>query len=565
MKLTPILALCSAVLLAGCSGLPTNNRYSAAPLPAPEYKAGELNRESLYELLSAEMAGQRGLFPQALAGYKHQAQLTADAGVAERATRIAQYMRDPDEILDTAQLWIKADPDNAEPYQVAASILLHREDFEQALPLLEQAMQKNQTQTLALIDTRVGQMPENAISAYQQLIERQLVRDPESADLHRSNGVLLRKQDKQEQALAAFDQAQKLAPRQLDILVQKADLLRAADKPAEALKTVNSGLKLYPADRQLLLLATQLQFDAKQNEAGTANALQLIEDYPNEPQLHLYLALLMMDADQAEHAERVLGDLLRTNPVDTTPHFYLGHLAEKRDDREAAIKHFLSVNGGPKLLPAFGRISALLDSAEHQQRMQQISADGRARYPQIRLQLFVFEAEWLHSYDLTETALAVLEEALASYPTDINLLYTRAMLIESTDFPQAEKDLREILKQDPENALALNALGYLISIYTERYEEALELVSKALKLNPDDAATLDSMGWVLYLLQRTQEALPYLQQAYDLLPEPEVTGHLIEVYHALGQTERARTLLEQSLTSNPDSHHLQDVAEKLGF
>lgn len=565
MKLTPILALSGALLLAGCSSFTNNNRYSVAPLPAPEYKPGELNRESLYQLLSAEMAGQRGMFPEALEGYKRQSRLTGDPAVAERATRIAQYMRNTDEVLETAHLWIKAEPDNAEPYQAAAGILLHQGQYDEALPLLQQALHNNQSQTLALIDTRVGQMPDEAVMAYQQLISEQLLQHPQSADLHRSNGVLLRKLGQDDAALASFNKARKLAPGQLDIMVQKADLLRSQGQTAEALRTVSDGLKKYPKNRQLRLLSTQLLFDNNKPSAATETALALIAENPNDNQLHLYLSLLMLDADKTDEAGLVLNDLLRTNPTDTTPHFYLGHLAEKLELREDAIRHFLSVNGGPKLLAAFARVSTLLDSAEHQQRLQQITLDGRNRYPQIALQLYVLEAEWLHSYDLTDTALAVLEEALGEYPDDTNLLYTRAMLIESSDFPQAEVDLKRIIENDPDNALALNALGYLITIHTERYQEALVLIQKALELNPDDPATLDSMGWVLFHLNRSEEALPYLEQAYELLPEPEVSSHLVEVYYSTGQTARARALLKKSLEENPDSSHLQDIADKLSL
>lgn len=565
MKLIPLFALCSAVILAGCSNLSNQTRYQFDPLPAPEYKPGELNRESLYQLLQAEIAGQRGMFPQALKGYMHQSKLTGDAGVAERATHIAQYLRQPGPIQQAAKLWIKADPDNAEPYQISASILLFQGKFDEALPLLEQALKNNQPQTLALIDSRVAQMPPAAVNAYQQLISTQLLATPESAELHRSNGVLLRRQGKFSEALAAFDRSEKLAPEQLDTLVQKADLLRTTNQTLAALAVVKKGLKEAPDNRQLKLISIQLLFDSQQTDAATRAALAMIEENPRDPQLHLYLSLLMLDAERTEPASQVLTELLKTNPKDSTPSFYLGHVAEKHDQPDAALKHYLNVSNGPKLFPAFSQISSLLDSAEQQQRLQQILLDGRSRYPHIALQLYVLEAEWLHLYDLTDSALAVLEGALQEYPDETHLLYTRAMLVETSDFPQAEQDLRKILASEPDNALALNALGYLMSLYTERYEEALALVSKALSLKPDDAATQDSMGWILFRLNRADEAVVFLEQAHEQLPEPEVAGHLVEVYYALGQPERAQALLKQSLEMNPDSSFLQDVAEKLGL
>ena len=44
----------------------------------------------------------------------------------------------------------------------------------------------------------------------------------------------------------------------------------------------------------------------------------------------------------------------------------------------------------------------------------------------------------------------------------------------------------QILEQDPDNVRALNALGYTLADRTERYEEALQYISKAYAQEPDD-------------------------------------------------------------------------------
>lgn len=126
-----------------------------------------------------------------------------------------------------------------------------------------------------------------------------------------------------------------------------------------------------------------------------------------------------------------------------------------------------------------------------------------------------------------------------------------------------EQDLRRVIEIDPQNSMAMNALGYSLTIYTERYDEALQLISQALAITPDDPAALDSMGWVLYKLGRTPEAVPYLEQAYDAFPDPEVSSHLIRVYNADGQLLKARSLLEQELLKHPDNEYLSEAAEAI--
>jgi tetratricopeptide (TPR) repeat protein len=63
-----------------------------------------------------------------------------------------------------------------------------------------------------------------------------------------------------------------------------------------------------------------------------------------------------------------------------------------------------------------------------------------------------------------------------------------------------ENDLRSILAQDPDHAATLNALGYTLTNRTQRYEEAADLIERALALSPGDPAILDSLGWVYYKL-----------------------------------------------------------------
>ena len=45
-----------------------------------------------------------------------------------------------------------------------------------------------------------------------------------------------------------------------------------------------------------------------------------------------------------------------------------------------------------------------------------------------------------------------------------------------------EQDLRTIIAADPDNTAALNALGYTLANRTTRYDEALDLISRALAL-----------------------------------------------------------------------------------
>ncbi|MDS5562623.1 hypothetical protein RLF19_01255, partial [Streptococcus pneumoniae] len=78
---------------------------------------------------------------------------------------------------------------------------------------------------------------------------------------------------------------------------------------------------------------------------------------------------------------------------------------------------------------------------------------------------------------------------------------------------------RAIIAREPENAMALNALGYTLADRTTRYAEAWTLIEKAHQLTPDDPAVLDSLGWVNYRLGNLDAAETYLRQAFANFPD----------------------------------------------
>ncbi|MNH20437.1 bacteriophage N4 receptor, outer membrane subunit [compost metagenome] len=189
---------------------------------------------------------------------------------------------------------------------------------------------------------------------------------------------------------------------------------------------------------------------------------------------------------------------------------------------------------------------------------------ARDTQPDYVIQLYLIEAEALGNNDKDAQALQVLEQALKQYPDDNNLLYTRAMLAEKrNDLAQMEKDLRSIIAREPENAMALNALGYTLADRTTRYAEAKALIDKAHQINPDDPAVLDSLGWVNYRMGNLDEAERLLRQALERFPDHEVAAHLGEVLWANGKRREARQIWAKAIEAQPDSPILRKTVLRL--
>jgi tetratricopeptide (TPR) repeat protein len=92
------------------------------------------------------------------------------------------------------------------------------------------------------------------------------------------------------------------------------------------------------------------------------------------------------------------------------------------------------------------------------------------------------------------------------------------------------------------------------------------LIEKAVKLEPKSAAYVDSLGWVLYKLDRPQEALPQIQKAIALSEEADATlyDHLGDIYAALKQPDKAREAWRKSLAVEPNDQIRKKIDQAAG-
>jgi Flp pilus assembly protein TadD len=101
--------------------------------------------------------------------------------------------------------------------------------------------------------------------------------------------------------------------------------------------------------------------------------------------------------------------------------------------------------------------------------------------------------------------------------------------------------------------------------------EAHELIQKAVRLEPENAAFLDSLAWVLYKLDRPQDALVPMLKAIEKAekPDPTLYDHLGDIYAAMKQHDQAREAWSRALKVEPatdepvDSALLDGIQRKL--
>jgi len=188
-------------------------------------------------------------------------------------------------------------------------------------------------------------------------------------------------------------------------------------------------------------------------------------------------------------------------------------------------------------------------------------SEGR---PELEIMLVAVEVDALMSTNQLERADALLSATLEIYADNVDLLFARALLSDRQgNLARAEEDLRRIIALEPQNATALNQLGYTLADRTDRHEEALALLERAIAADPEDPAIIDSLAWAQYKLGRYEEALANLERAFAVFPDAEVAAHLGEVLWMMGRQDDANRVWNEALRERPDSAILLNTIERL--
>ena len=561
--------LLAFVFLSGCQALAPVSPDGTPPVedstPAPEKPKvySSFSEETVFSLLTAELAGQRNRFDIALDNYVTQAINTQDPGISERAFRIAEYLGADQAALDTSLIWAKNAPDDLEAQRAAAIQLARAGRYDDSMAYMEKVLQGKGDTHFDFLALSAADTDQDTRNGLMKSFDRLLQKHPKNSQLVFGKALLLQQDDETEAALKLLE---KNPPEEGEIapILLRARLLQSLNRGKEAIPLLEKSIKKYPEDKRLRLTYARTLVEQDRMEDAKVQFANLVQQYPDDDELRYSLALVCLEAKAWDEAKGYLEDLIaRESHVDSA-HLNLGRIAEERNDPQAALLEYAQVNPGNDYLPAQLRQADILMSNGRTDEAEKRLAAARDAEPDYAIQLYLIQAETLSANNQGERAWKVLQQALLQFPDDLNLLYTRAMQAEKrNDLVQMEKDLRLIIKRDPDNAMALNALGYTLSDRTTRYDEAKVLIEQAHKLNPEDPAVLDSLGWVNYRLGNLDEAERLLRMALERFPDQEVAAHLGEVLWVNGKQREARQIWEKFLKEQPESPILRSTIKRL--
>lgn len=522
----------------------------------------------MYNILAAEMYAHEKNAAQAALHYVAAAQQNNNVTLAKRAAELAMQANDNELARRALGLWTKQDAASLEAKQYQALLNIRAENYDEAvkdLTFIRDAAQKKEGHGFELVVSLLAMEP--ASNKTYQTFKRYVEKVDQSAAAQLILASMALNNDQFDETLKVATMVKKHGNTQ-----QKQQASRLASKALMSLQRIPEALtELEPLlkntkDSDLQLDYARMLVIADRRSEATALFKQVYDSQPDNLDVLYTLGLLYLEQKDYAFAEPLFKKLLSVPNRAAEASYFLGQIHEANNKPTEALDAYQKAIGSHLTAEAINRSVQLMATQKgvDETRKWLQTQLTEASTPERKASFLRAEGQLLHGQKRYGDAIDVFNQALKLSPENTDLLYARALSLEQKgDFKAAEADMRAILKQTPDDATILNGLGYMLTVNTNRYAEAEELIRKALAIHPHDAAILDSMGWVMYRTGKLNEAEKWLRDAYKQSQDPEIASHLVEVLSANGKLSEAKTILQDMLGKFPNDQLLIKAKEKL--
>jgi tetratricopeptide (TPR) repeat protein len=541
---------------------------SLNPKPAPDLAlrgGGAHKADALTHFVEGMAFEENGEMDRALEAYRKV--LNVDPGQAQLATRVAGLLIQQDDFpqaIDVLKDAIKANPNNAEPYQQLAFIYLkYLKKMDQAIDYANRAIALNPGdaegyQRLVEIEVAAGQEKK----ALEVLDRAAKVRSNDPAFWMRLGKLYMAilfksdsqpKQDELKRTNEIFKKAAEHAGDDPAILKEIADYYAASEQLKEAIPLYLRVLELQPDDANAReKLATGFVLT---NQRGKAVEMleQIIKEHPEKYQSYDLLAQVLDDEARS---------LQRANRLEEA----------KANFAKVAANYEQSLLINPNHPSTYLHLAELLlGPLRDPDRAVKLLTEARRRFPgapEIVYYLAIAQREAKQS----QQAVATFEEALhqAQLDEDDDVINAKfyfnygAAAEQAGLYEKAADLLRRSIALDPANsAEAYNYIGYMWADHNMNLDEAEAMIRRALESEPNNASYMDSLGWVEFRKGKFDQALSDLLRAAKTVErdDPVVFEHIGDTYLKLNRVPEALDAWQKALALDPKNKTLTDKIE----
>ena len=533
-----------------------------APITTTEIE--EKQNPRLKQMLIAEFNLHRGNLNEAFESYFSLAQEQKDLTAVRRASEIAVAMKNLFLIEKASNLWLTLEPSNQRPYQLNYAIQINYLRDNDAQALLKKALKQEISIHFIHEEVNKNARKTEQIKSIKTGLDRL---QKEYADDIEINVALARIDFLEGNFGAALEKSKALKAKLgsdkfgIESYLILAFSQNQNDQLKEAINSLEEAITYHK--NNLRLLTPLLNFLLLDQQIEKSKSYYLESTLVPEESIQLSLNYIgqLVENQQAELALTLLEKLDYQDSGLADQFYYIQANALALLNKKQEGVDLLLKTSGPLKLNATEQAAVWLydlNNADSINPMVMSRLNDQQNLDMVLNICFLHEDEG--RLDLADQ---LLSSALDIYKNANSLRYKRALLADQRGFwLETEKELKYLVSLEPQNPQYLNALGYTLLQYTDKYDEAMKLIEKAYQLNADDPAIIDSLGWGHFLLGNNEQAIFYLKKAWNLLKDPEIGAHFGEALWKKNP-EQANLIWLQALDNEQNHDTLKDTIYRL--
>lgn len=360
---------------------------------------------------------------------------------------------------------------------------------------------------------------------------------------HYFQGKIYSIQRENEKAKDAFKRAIELRPGFVAAIKALGLRLELEGKIEEAIANYQQAYPHASQDKTIVQKLANLNLIRENYPAALEYLKQLITLDPGDTVSQLRTGLLYYKLKQYKEAKELFETILKNDQVaHDRVYFYLANMYDDKGDYQNASQNYLKVPAeSDYFIESRLQLSDLyLEKLNNKEKAVTSLHQAIELKPESR-ELYISLADIFEKKNELKEAILVLDRAKKHLPSDERIIFILGSLLDKAgDYQAGIKTMEEVLTLNPNNAYALNHIGYVLTEKRFDLERAETLLRKAIQLAPDNGHILDSMGWLYFQKKDFKKAKHFLERAVNITDnEPVILEHLADTYQKMGLNKQA--------------------------
>jgi len=540
-------------------------KQERAPEAVPEEESADTECSYFY-FLWGNTAAANGTLDEAQESYEKALVCDPAAdGVMRRLASLLVRMGKQHEAITWMEKVIALHPADNESRFWLAQIYAMMNRYEEAVVTYQAILTDDPANLDAMLYLGALHASKREYEKAREMLEQLVRLDDQSFGGHKYLARLYREMRLFDKAAVAYNQALELGW-SVPLALEAGEVLEQQGRLEESIALYQQVLDEDETNDQARQRLVGLFLQADRADAALAELEELRRSSTEPYKIDFTIGRILLDSGRLDEAIAKFNSILAVDQGQDGARYMLALGRLKNKERGKAKEQLLKIPADAKMyeeaITLLVRI--LLDEKDYAAMEQVLKA--RLEAPATRKpRFYALLASVYHQQGKNDQGKEVFRLGLAAFPGDANLMFEYGIFLDSTgDHEAALAKMEEVLKIEPDHAVALNFLGYTWADHGVNLDKALEYIQRAVTLRPEDGFIRDSLGWVFFKMGQFERARQELEAALALAPDdPTLNEHLGDALHAVGATEKARGQYERALALFGEEESKEKVRNKI--